>query len=643
MDVEKAKLMSLDMTQENIRKIQELFPNTVTEIKDDDGNIKLAIDFEVLKQELSDSLISEKQERYQMTWPDKKQAILLSNKSIIATLRPNVEKSVNFSATKNVYIEGDNLDVLKLLRETYLNKIKLIYIDPPYNTGNDFIYKDDYSETGDSYLRRSNQIDESGNRLYENLESSGKYHTNWLNMMYPRLKIAKDLLTDDGVIFISIDDNEQENLQKLCNEIFGERNYLASLIWNKQHSQQQGVFKKYTETVFVYCKNINEIGNIMCGEGLIEAGALKKISKANPASSFKFPAGTRFDAPDGTEYTGTFGDSETVTVESGRMIAKDGKLLEDVTLIAGWTQKNQMTDYFAGKTVYDSKGQLVKEFFFNSAGKLKCIKERSSITPPNLLPEYGMVSEQSNKLKELMGDYVFDTPKPVQMIKDFVKWFTDSGDYVLDFFSGSGTTAHAVMEQSSEDGVDRRFILVQIPELCAEDSKAYELGYRNICELGEERIRRAAKKIKSELGLLSTESVDFGFRVFELDSSNMNEVYYNPKAMTQNLLEATVDNIKTDRTALDLLFQVMLECGGLLSSKIEEKDLNGKKVFIVEDNYIAACFDDELDDKTIEAIAKLRPIYACFKGSSFNSDSANINAEQIFKTYSPNTEKIKVI
>ena len=643
MDVEKAKMMSMDMTQENIKKIRELFPNAVTEVMDDEGKVKLAIDFDVLKQELSDSLISDKQERYQMTWPDKKKSILLANKGIVAALRPNINKSINFNSTRNIYIEGDNLDVLKLLRESYLNRIKMIYIDPPYNTGNDFIYRDDYSESENIYFKRSNQYDEGGNRMVENLESSGKYHTNWLNMMYPRLKIAKDLLTDDGVIFISIDDNEQENLQKLCNEIFGERNYLASLIWNKQHSQQQGVFKKYTETVFVYCKNANEIGNIMCGEGTIEAGALKKISKANPASSFTFPAGTRFDAPDGTEFSGTFGDSETVTVESGRMIAKEGKLLEDVTLIAGWTQKNQMADYFAGKAVYDSKGQLVKEFFFNSAGKLKCIKDRSSITPPNLLPEYGMVSEQSNKLKELMGDYVFDTPKPVQMIKDFVKWFTGEGDLVLDFFSGSGTTAHAVMEQGSEDGMCRKFILVQIPELCSEDSKAFELGYKNICELGEERIRRASNKIQADLGLLNTNNIDYGFRVFELDSSNMNEVYYNPKEMTQDLLDSTVDNVKHDRTPLDLLFQVMLECGALLSSKIDEKEINGKKIYIVEDNYLAACFDDELDDKTVEEIAKLHPIYACFKGSSFKNDSANINAEQIFKTYSPNTEKVKVI
>lgn len=534
-----------------------------------------------------------------------------------------------------------------------------VFIDPPYNTGNDFVYNDDFTIESGVWRVESGDYDEDGNRMVQNTESNGRFHTDWLNMIYPRLKLAKDLLSDDGVIFISIDDNEVENLKKICDEIFGATNHLVALIWNKQHSQQQGIFKRYHETVLVYAKNASNIGNIMCGEGIIEAGAMKKISKANPESEFKFPAGTRFDAPDGTEFSGTFGDAEKVTVVSGRMIAKDGKLLEDVTLSAGWTQKNQMRDYFDGKEVIDSKGQMVTEFYFNSTGKIKCTKIRESITPPSILPMYGTVSEQSKKLANLLNGYYFDTPKPVNMIMDFCKWFSSNDDIVLDFFSGSATTAHAVMQLNAEDGGNRKFIMVQLPEETDEKSEAYKAGYKNICEIGKERIRRAGQKILNECEVRSVESgvvnskfqtsnsklqtpnskLDIGFRVLKCDTSNMKEVYYNPAEYEASLFSSLEDNIKEDRTPEDLLFQVMLDLGVLLSSKIEETTIAGKKVFNVEDNYLIACFDSDVTEETITAIAKQKPYYFVMRDSSMASDSVATNFDQIFATYSPDTTR----
>ena len=632
-------MMSQDMTQENIIKIQELFPNAVAEIKDDNGNVKLAIDFDVLKQELNSSLISEKQERYQMTWPDKKQSILLSNKSVLATLRPLPEKSVDFSNTKNVYIEGDNLDVLKLLRETYLGKIKMIYIDPPYNTGNDFVYNDDFSQTEKDYLNNSGEYDESGSRLYQNVETNGRFHTDWLNMMYPRIKVAKDLLTDDGAIFISIDDNELNNLRMMCDEIFGERNFVGQFMWYKSATPPNLSYKIKKNLEYVLCYEKNKTNTKYKG--------IKKESPSDdpftkPQNSLKtltFKAGViHFKGDDGVFEPGVYGTDKFPNKLLNKLVIENGVNKQDVSFENKfiWTQET-LDENIKNNVRINLSKNLVLSY------KRESYDEE---VPPNLIDGkvgVGTTEEAGKKLNTLFdGNKVFDYPKPVQLIEYLANFLCGKEDIILDFFSGSGTTAEAVMEMNSRDDGNRKYILVQISEKCSEDSPAFKIGFKYITDIAEERIRRAGNIIKAEAGLLG-HSFDIGFRVFKLDSSNMNEVYYNPKAMTQNLLEATVDNIKPDRTALDLLFQVMLECGGLLSSKIEEKDLNGKRVYIVEDNYIAACFDEELDDKTIEAIAKLRPIYACFKGSSFNSDSANINAEQIFKTYSPNTEKIKVI
>ena len=643
MDVEKARMMSLDLTQENIKKIRELFPNVVTETKDDDGKVKLAVDFDSLKQELSDSLITEKQERYQMTWPDKKNSILLANKSVVATLRPVPEKSSDFNETKNVYIEGDNLDTLKLLRETYLGKIKMIYIDPPYNTGNDFVYNDDFSQSSDDYLDNSGQYDEYGNQLVQNGESNGRFHTDWLNMMYPRLKIAKDLLSDDGFLLVSIDDNEVDNLSKIITEIFGAKNVIGKFIVNSTpNARDYGHIGKMHEYVVFCAKNIETATSHMLPDEdrnfkyNDEKGGFNIHPLYNSNVAFTPKNRPNLYYPFYVDPNSKYGDFYKIYLEKqeGFVEVYPPKSVKDgVQFVWRW-----------GKEL--SNNNLNKEIVAYKVGDEYRIVQKmrhSEKIIRSILTGTGFTTRKGTaEVESILGGKIFSFPKPLELIYDFVLATTNQDSYVLDFFAGSSTTAHAVIKANNYDGGQRKFILVQLPEKCGEETDAKKAGYETLCDIGEERIRRAGKVIKDENGLLEN-NLDVGFRVFRLDSSNMNEVYYNPKAMTQNILEATIDNIKPDRTPLDLLFQVMLECGALLSSKIEEKEINGKKVYIVEDNYIAACFDDEVDDKTVEAIAKLKPIYACFKGSSFSSDSANINAEQIFKTYSPNTEKIKVI
>lgn len=633
-------MQSLDVSGSNIEKIQQLFPNCVTERLGKDGKPELAIDFEKLQAELSNEIIGEGEERYQFTWPDKRAANRLANTPTTMTLRPCREESVDFDHTQNLYIEGDNLDVLKALRETYLGKVKMIYIDPPYNTGNDFVYNDDFAQSRDEFEETSGLFDAEGNQtidpMQRNTESNGRFHTDWLNMIYPRLKVARDLLSDDGVIFISIDDNEDYNLRKICDEIFGENNCITALIWNKQHSQQQGIFKKYHESILVYAKSIINVKNISGGSGIIEAGAQKKISKSNPESPFTFPAGVRFDAPDNTVIVGTYGDAEKSTVTKGRLCALNGFTTEPVTIIAGWTQKNQMISYFKGETVYDTKGQLVTEFFFNSAGKLKCTKNRSKITPPTILPLYGMVSEQTEALDKLMDGHYFDMPKPIMMLVNFISWFAKERDLILDFFSGSATTAHAVMQLNAKDGGNRKFIMVQLPEKTDEKSEAYKAGYKNICEIGKERIRRAGQKIieenKDEEGI---EKLDTGFRVLKLDSSNMEQVYYTPQEFTMQSLFS--ENVKADRTGEDLLFQVMLDLGIELSAKIETRQIAGKTVYLVDDNYLVACFDRDVTEAAIKEIAELHPVYFVMRDASAANDNVIDNFEQIFRHYSPDT------
>jgi adenine-specific DNA-methyltransferase len=435
------------------------------------------IDVEKLKELVGQDFIAS-EEHYELNWAGKFAARREIQKTTSLTLRPDASNPTN---AQHMLIEGENLEVLRVLQKSYYGKIKMIYIDPPYNTGNDsFVYPDDYSETLEAYQKRTGEKNEEGylnkqSLWKKNSKESGQYHSAWLSMIYPRLYLARNLLRDDGVIFISIDDHEVANLKALCNEIFGSENFMAQFIWNKQHSQQQGLFKKYHEYVLLYAKNLSLHDNISGGEGQIDAGALKKISKANPASDFTFPAGVRFEAPDGFELSGTYGDSEQVTVVEGVLRARGGKTEFPVTLSAGWTQKEQMTAYFRGEDVLDTKGQKVVEFYFTGTGKVKCIKERSKITPPTLLPEYGMVSEQTAALTNLLGHNVFDNPKPVQMVKDFMRWFVKPGEVVLDFFAGSGTTAHAAIELNLEDDAFRQSISVQLPEVLETASEVTKL------------------------------------------------------------------------------------------------------------------------------------------------------------------------
>ena len=640
--MEKLKMHSPNLTQDNIGRIRDLFPGCVTEAKGEDGSVKLAVDFDQLRQELAESIVEGPQERYHLNWPGKREALLAANAPIAKTLRPCREESVDFDTTKNLFIEGDNLDALKLLQETYLGKVKMIYIDPPYNTGTDFIYCDNFAVNAETYKAQSNQEDDAGNRLVANTEANGRFHSAWLSMIFGRLRLAKNLLSDDGVIFISIDDYEASSLKKLCDEIFGPKNFICSLIWNKQHSQQQGLFKKYHEYVLLYAKNASAHTNISGGDGVIDAGALKKISRANPASEFAFPAGVRFDAPDGFELTGTFGDSEQVTVVNGRFRAESGVTTESVTLSAGWTQKEQMKTYFDGKEAIDTKGQKVLEFYFSSTGKLKCRKERSKITPPTLLPLYGMVSEQTAYIASLFGKPVFDNPKPVQMIRDFISWFVREDDIVLDFFAGSATTCEAVLAEAP----NARYIAIQLPAEVDSSSEAgkaaLSLGLKTICDIGKERIRRVGSRLSAAAASGEAEytKIDIGFRVLKVDTSNMADVYYAPDALDKAKFELFVDNIKPDRTPEDLLFQVMLDWGVDLALPITKQSIQGKDVFFVDGNALAACFDasGSIDEAFVKELAKHQPLRVVFRDAGYKNSAVKINVEQIFKLLSPATE-----
>ena len=625
---EKLDMKSMDITQENISKIQALFPSAVTEVMGEDGKVKLAIDFDVLKQELSADLISEKQERYQMTWPDKSKTKVLANSRITATLRPDKEKSVDFDNTQNLYIEGDNLDVLKLLRETYLGKVKMIYIDPPYNTGNDFVYEDDFAMSAEGYSEISGQYDEQGNRLVKNLDSNGRFHTDWLNMIYPRLKIARDLLTDDGVIFISIDENEVQNLRKICDEIYGESNFISQLGWQKVYSpkNQARYFSNDYEFILCYSKNINYFSLGMLPR-TAEMNARYKNPDNDPRGDWK-PGDC---VGSGERKNGYY---DVISPITGKVFnVPQGKHW----VYAPETMKQLLDD---NRIYFGKDGNAfpaVKQFLCDVSGR-----RASSLL---LYEDYGHTDMAKKDLIKLFEDLVkvpFDTPKPVKLIKMLSILGSGKNDIILDFFSGSATTAQSIFELNAEDlESHRKFILVQLPELLENNEGASKLGLKTISDVGQERIRRAGKKIKEESGMLA-QNLDTGFRVLKLDSSNMQEVYYNPFAMTQSLLDSTVDNVKSDRTPLDLLFQVMLDLGIELSAKIDEHTVNGKTYYAVNGNDIIACFDDNIDNDVITAIAKQSPLYAVFKDKSFATDSVGINNEQLFKTYSPSTV-VKVI
>ncbi len=614
----KLKMRTSNKADENYKKLAEMFPNAVTEAIDETtGKVVRAIDKDVLMQEISCKVVDGNEERYQFTWPDKKKSVLLANAPINKTLRPCREESVDFDGTENLYIEGDNLEVLKLLQETYLGKIKMIYIDPPYNTGNDFVYEDDFAENTDEYLANSGQFDDEGNRLVQNTESNGRFHTDWLNMIYPRLKLAKDLLSDDGVIFVSIDDNEVGNLRKVCDEVFGANNFFALLTRRCMHTVRNSSkdFNKNTDYILVYAKNklafSAEKGNLI----------REKVEKTDNYP-FNDNDGKGFYKLDPI-YARNYAHPYVHTFENG---------------IVWEAPEGSFPRY---SQAHLKEMELSNELDFNGKyPRAKRYLEKVQIgQPPDTLireKNAGFNLDGTRMLSEvLQHDKIFSQPKPVKLILYLSSLqLYNEGDIILDFFSGSATTAHAVMQLNAEDGGKRKFIMVQIPEETSEKSEAYKAGYKNICEIGKERIRRAAKKIAEEN---PKAKFDGGFRVLKLDSSNMKDVYYNPEDFYSYFLDNLVDNIKEDRTPEDLLFQVMLDLGILLSSKIEESVIGGKKVFNVENNYLIACFDENVTEDVITEIAKHKPYYFVMRDSSMANDSVATNFEQIFASYSPDT------
>lgn len=632
--MDKLRMQSSNGVEDNITKIAQLFPDCVTETVDErSGQPKHLIDFEKLKQNLSDSVMSERAERYQFTWPDKSKAILLANSPINATLRPCREDSVDFDNTQNLYIEGDNLDVLKCLKETYLHKVKMIYIDPPYNTGNDFVYEDDFAQSSEEYLANSGQFDEQGNRMFTNAESNGRFHTDWLNMIYPRLKVARDLLTDDGVIFISIDDNEVENLRKVCDEVFGEQNFVDCLHWKKK--KQPSFLAKHTakvmEYVIVYAKNTFKLEKLSVEK--VSDSNKKVININNKISSRIFKPGVRVKSEEQTGiikagvYTGRSMDVEY----KNDIYYENGRTTNEVEVVSKFSDSQSNIDTFIQKDLL----YITKNFLLRRDVGEEAAEKRKSITDL-LLNDYGDNQESDKEFLELFDKKYFDYTKPIKLIYNLVKSnFTEEG-IILDFFSGSATTAHAVMQLNSEDGGNRKFIMVQLPEKTEEKSEAFKAGYKNICEIGKERIRRASKKIKEE-SPLTTQDLDTGFRVLKLDFTNMQDIYYSPKDISQADLFSQVDNVKPDRTGEDLLFQVMLELGATLDSKIETTTVAGKTIYNVAEGYLMACFDPDVTDDVVKSIAQMQPAYAVLRDTSMKDDSTATNFEQIFKTYSPDT------
>ena len=607
--MDKLRMQSSNGVEDNITKIAQLFPDCVTETVDErNGQPKHLIDFEKLKQNLSDSVISERAERYQFTWPDKSKAILLANSPINATLRPCREDSVDFDNTQNLYIEGDNLDVLKCLKETYLHKVKMIYIDPPYNTGNDFVYEDDFAQSSEEYLANSGQFDEQGNRMFTNAESNGRFHTDWLNMIYPRLKVARDLLTDDGAIFISIGDDEGDNLQKVCDEIFGEKNFIADICHKHRASvSNDRIISENHNHLLFYCK---KVATLFSKHKLIgEDPVLEGFNLEDERGKYKL---TPVDGPGG---------------------AKKGNPHYEFLGVTGYwrySKETMQAKYDQGLIVRTTNG-LQQKYYLEQA-------KLSRRTVTTWWDDNFLTSSATKQLIDLMGTKTFDNPKNVNLLLRCLKMITkfDKDSLILDFFSGSATTAHAVMQLNSEDGGNRKFIMVQLPEKTEEKSEAFKAGYKNICEIGKERIRRAGKKIKEE-SPLTTQDLDTGFRVLKLDSTNMQDIYYSPKDISQADLFSQVDNVKPDRTGEDLLFQVMLELGATLDSKIETTTVAGKTIYNVAEGYLVACFDPDVTDDVVKAIAQMLPAYAVLRDTSMKDDSTATNFEQIFKTYSPDT------
>lgn len=636
---------TVDITESNIEKIGQLFPNCLTERIGENGKVEKVIDFDQLRQELSKEIVEGPQERYQFTWPDKKKAIRLANTPSSMTLRPCREESVDFDNTENLYVEGDNLEVLKLLREDYLGKVKMIYIDPPYNTGNDFVYEDDFAISASEYSEISGQTDEYGNRLFQNTESNGRFHTDWLNMMYPRLKASRDLLSEEGVIFVSIADGEVANLKKLLNEIYGESNFIAqmNIITGANQSGEGVLIQKNVEYCLVYAKSIL-------------SAAINRVDRTDESyrnlNDAPTPLETRPDMGYTIYYNASTGELiPAIDYDKSKISCNDeSKLYQD--------DSHLITNGFVPIRPGRRNGKLHRwrwgiDTFKERINEVKIFEVNGRLVPKFLQSGFNapkniqIFSGGAFDLKKLFGENTpFDYPKGLPFMKYLCSIGLTSNDIVLDFFSGSATTAHAVMELNGEDAGSRRFILVQLPEGTDPKSEAYKAGFKNICEIGKERIRRAGKKIlqeqeksESDGGLfVQTESkpkVDIGFRVLKLDSSNMQDIYYRPEESNETTLFE--DNIKADRTPEDLLFQVMLECNLPLSAKIETKKIAGKDVFSVNNGYLLACFDANINEEVIKEIAKMKPYYFILRDSSLSSDNVADNFDQIFQAYSKET------
>lgn len=615
-----------DIAQENIEKLKTIFPDVFTEGK---------IDFEKLQQVLG-NYIETSSERYNFTWNGKSQALRLAQTPSMGTLRPCKEESKDWDTTENLYIEGDNLEVLKLLQKSYHGKAKMIYIDPPYNTGGDFVYPDNFKDSIENYKLITGQIDSEGNSISSNSETSGRYHTDWLNLMYPRLRLARNLLTDDGVIFISIDDSEIGNMRKIGDEIFDEENLLCQSVWDLGTGTTAGHFTRSHEYILVYAKRKSSIPNFkaISDENIIH-GALKKISRANPASDIEFPLGFPFEG-DNAEFIGELGGSEKEYIISEKMIFEKGKLKYPTTIRAGWGMRNQILDWIKGKETYDSKGQKIVRFYFNKQGILFYEKERGTYNPKSVISDIANTKNGSQEIDQIFGTKLFDFPKPISLLRYLILLVsTGNNDIILDFFSGSATTAHAVMQLNSEDQGKRKFIMVQLPEPCDEKSEAYKAGYKNICEIGKERIRRAGEKIKEEAGLAAAD-LDIGFKVFKLDTSNIRKWQPDYNHIEQSLTDY-VDNYVDGRSEFDVVYEIMLKCGLDLTYPIDEYEFDGKKVYTIGFGALMICLADDITTNIAQEMVKLKNQLSpetwkvVFKDNGFKSDSDKTNSKEILK------------
>ena len=632
--MDKLKMQSRDVVGGNVENIAALFPHCVTERLNKDGKPELAIDFDKLRAELSNDALEDGEERYQFTWPDKRAASRLANEPVNLTLRPCREESVDFDTTENLYIEGDNLDVLKVLRETYLGRVKMIYIDPPYNTGNDFVYNDDFAQGREDFEQVSGAFDANGNQtldpMQRNTEANGRFHTDWLNMIYPRLKVARDFLAEDGVIFISIDDNEKENLSKICDEIFGEDNFIASFPWRKRTAKTDVPFgiSQDHEWIIAYARSASFIGAVQGKERKYfvtedlpgRPWRVHDLTKQTTASERPNSFFTIVNPKTGEEYPANPQRTWAITAETFEQYYAQNRIV------------------FPGDYPFLNISKPALRYW-KSDDEAKAGENFGKIAVSTLLPEsVGMSLDGTREITNLFNGKIFSFPKPSSLISFFCKICNDKDALILDFFSGSATTAHAVMKLNAEDGGKRKFIMVQLPEVTDEKSEARKAGYANICEIGKERIRRAGKRIKEEAGQ-AADGLDSGFRVLKLDSSNMEDVFYTPEDLDPSKIEGLADNVKPDRTAEDLLFQVMLDLGIELSAKIRSEKLGNRNVFFVDDGYLIATFDKEVNESTITEIAKQKPVYFVMRDASAANDNVLDNFDQIFRHYSPETTR----